>query len=161
MRITRRAFLGGALLAGVGLAPLARRYFLAVEARADSMVRVLCDLFVPGHDAVPGAVALGIDRVVADKRRQTRRGRAALLLLARDLDGRSFFSMTSDAQTAYLKDQLALGAEPGASLNASTLYNIYHDCVYEYLTRPEAWPSIHYRTPQPHGYPDYTECVAS
>ena len=151
----------GAILVGVGVAPLGRRYLRALEDRAESTVRALCDHFVPGHDGVPGAVALGIDRRVVAKCRETRRGRLGLLLLAHDLDGHSFFAMADNDRKVFLSSRLALGAQIGAPRDVATMYKIYHQCMYEYLTNPDTWAAFHYRTPQPHGYPDYTECVAN
>jgi hypothetical protein len=162
MKISRRAFLLAAALLGVGGAPLGYRYFCHLEADAESVVRALCDLFVPGHDDVPGALALGIDRLVVDAFRETRRGRLRLLLLSQDLADVDFLALPADAQRALVRgdlDRAATGIAPPR--RAAAIDEAYRECVRRYLTSPEAWTAIRYRTPQPHGYPDYAECVAS
>jgi len=161
MKISRRAFLYGAVLLGVGAVPLGYRYFRVLEERAETVVKALCDLFIPGHGAVPGAVALGVDRLIVAAFCKTRRGRLRLLLLAQDLGDAEFLALNNDEQIAFLRRELALPNTGAPTRRASTIDWIYAESVRLYLTNPEAWPAIRYRTPQPHGYPDYAECVAS
>lgn len=160
-KISRRAFVVGTVLVGVGVSVLGRRFLRTLEARADATVQALCDEFVPGHEGAPGAVALGIDRVVAEKCRGTRRGRLALLLLTYELQSRGVFAMNPTDRAAFLRNQIALGADRNPSRDAATLHTIYRECTRRYLTNPDSWEAIRYRTPQPHGYLDYTECVTS
>jgi hypothetical protein len=162
MKISRRAFLFAAVFLGMSGAPLGYRYFRGLEEDAEQAVTALCDLFVPGHDDVPGAVALGIDRLVVDAYRETRRGRLRLLLLSRDLADVDFLALPADAQRAFVRGELDRAATGGVLLRrAAAIDEAYSECLRRYLTSPEAWSAIHYRTPQPHGYPDYAECVAS
>lgn len=162
MKISRRVFLLGAVLLGVGGAPFGYHYLRRLEEDAESVVRVLCDLFVPGHDDVPGAVALGIDRLLVDAFRATRRGRLRLLLLSQDLADADFLARRADDQRAFVRRELDRAATGGAlPRRAAAIDEAYRECVQRYLTSPDAWAAIHYRTPQPHGYPDYAECVAS
>jgi len=161
MKISRRVFLYGAVLLGVGAMPLGYRYFRVLEKGAETVVKALCDLFIPGHGAVPGAVALGVDRLIVEAFRKTRRGRLRLLLTAQDLGHAGFLALGQDEQIAFLRRELALSRSGAPTRRASTIDWIYAESVRLYLTNPEAWPAIRYRTPQPYGYPDYTECVAS
>jgi len=159
MKISRRAFLFGIVLFGVSSVPLAYRWIRVLEADAEKLLRVLCDLFVPGHDDVPGAVALGIDRKVADAFHETRRGRLRLLLLGQDLADAGFVQLSPDEQRAFLRRELALAASGAVSRRAATIDEAYDECMRCYLTNEAAWGAIRYRTPQPHGYPDYAECA--
>ena len=161
MRLKRRTFVLGAILLGVGVAPFGRIYLRSLEDRAEQILRTLCDHFVPGHDDVPGAVALGVDRDLVDTFQATRRARLRLLLLTHDLEGIGFLASTPDEQRGLIRSQLKLAASGDTSRRATMIDDIYSQCVQRYLTNPDAWPSIRYRTPQPHGYPDYTECVTS
>jgi hypothetical protein len=161
MKLKRRTFVFGAVLLGVGVAPLGRIYLRSLEDRAGRILRTLCDHFVPGHDDVPGAVALGVDRDLVEKFHATRRARLQLLLLTHDLDSIGFLALPPDQQRGVIHSQLELAASGDTSRRATMLDAMYRECVQRYLTNPDAWPSIRYRTPQPHGYPDYTECATS
>ena len=160
MKIGRRAFLFGAILVGVGVAPLGRRYFRSLENRGERLVRALCDQFVPGHDDVPGAVALGIDHAVVAGFHEKRRTRLRLLLLTLDLSASGFLALSVEDQRAFLRDELAAAANGRAPRRAATIDEVYRECTRLYLTNPDTWAAIRYRTPQPHGYPDYAESVA-
>jgi hypothetical protein len=160
MKITRRAFILGAAFFAVAGVPLGYRWLRTLEGDAEILVRALCDLFVPGHDEVPGAVALGIDREVADAFRATRRGRLRLLLLGRDLADVGFVGLSVADQRAFLRSELTVAATGGAvPRRAAAIDEAYRECMRRYLIREETWGAIRYRTPQPHGYPDYAECV--
>jgi hypothetical protein len=160
MRVTRRAFVFGAILLGVGGAALGRRYYRSLEERAELLVRVLCDRFIPGHDDVPGAVALGLDREIVEAFRAKRRSRLRLLLLTWDLSADGFLAMTDAEQLAFLRGELDAAGKRGASGKSATIDEVYAECTRRYLVHPSAWVAIDYRTPQPHGYPDYAEPVA-
>lgn len=149
----------GAVLLGVGVAPLGR-YYRSLEQRAELLVRVLCDRFIPEHDDAPGAVALGLDREIVEVFRAKRRSRLRLLLLTWDLSADGFLAMTDAEQVAFLRRELDAVANGGASRKSATIDEVYAECTRRYLVNPSAWAAIGYRTPQPHGYPDYTEPVA-
>jgi hypothetical protein len=73
-----------------------------------------------------------------------------------------FLALPADDQRAFVRGELDLCAAGGSPpRRAAAIDEAYRECVRRYLTSPEAWAAIHYRTPQPHGYPDYAECVAS
>jgi hypothetical protein len=161
MRLKRRTFVFAAILLGVGVAPFGRIYLRSLEDRAEQILRTLCDHFVPGHADVPGAVALGVDRDLVDSFRATRRARLRLLLLTHDLAGIGFLALSPEEQRGVIRSQLELAASGDTSRQATMIDEAYRRCVERYLTNPDAWPAIRYRTPQPHGYPDYTDCVTS
>lgn len=164
MKLKRRTFLIGTVLVGIGGVGLGRYALRGLVERSEIVVRMLCDHIIPGHDDVPGAVALGIDGEILEISRKTRRGHLGLLALTHTLDGLDFFTLARREQQAIIKAQLAAAAAAAAELTSreqKALDMIYNECVRRYLTRPEAWTALAYRTPQPHGYPDYTECSAS
>jgi len=160
MKITRRAFVFGAVLLGAAAAPLGRRYFRSLEERAEVLVRVLCERFIPGHDDVPGAVALGLDREIVAMFRAKRRDHFRLLLSSWELSAAGFFTMTALEQRAFLREELASALRGHAGGRARTVDEVYVECTRRYLVDPGAWAAIGYRTPQPHGYPDYTAPLA-
>jgi len=161
VRIKRRAFLVGSILVAAATAPFGRRYLRGLEDRAERVVRTLCDHFLPGHDGVPGAVARGVDREIVTAFRETRRGRLRLLLFVEDLTRDDFLEVSAGEQRAIIGEQLARASQGDPPRRAEMIEAMYRDCVTRYYTNSGAWSAIRYRTPQPHGYPDYTECRAS
>lgn len=164
MKINRRTFIIGSLLVGLGGAGLGSYVFRRLTEQSELVVRTLCDRFIPGHDDVPGAVALGIDREILGLLRATRRGLLGLLALTRSLDGRGFFELGPSEQRTIIQAQLEAAVSDTSdppSREAKTVDTIYNECVRRYLTHPDIWTVLAYRTPQPHGYPDYTRCSAS
>jgi len=164
VKLKRRTFVIGTILVGIGGVGLGRYYFRGLVERSELVVRTLCDRFVPGHDDVPGAVALGIDREILELLRATRWSLLGLLALTRALDGHGFFDLGEGEQRAIVRARLEAAAPEASapvSRDAKTVDTIYNECVRRYLTHPDVWTVLAYRTPQPHGYPDYTECSAS
>ena len=161
MKITRRRFLFGSVVVAVGGGGIFVRYLRWLDGRSELLVRTLCHHFIPGHDDVPGAVALGVDRKIFDELRQVKRDRLRLLVLVRALERVDFLESSTVRQKAVIQGQLVLAAQDGAPLHAEMLERIYRTCAHLYFTDQQAWPAIRYRTPQPYGYPDYTQCVAT
>jgi len=151
VRLKRRTFLLGALVIGTGGIAMGRALFAGLDARCDLVVRSICDRIIPGHDGVPGALALGIDREVRDVFRERRRNTLELLALVASLERGDFLALTSAEQSAVIRARLAAADE--------TVSAIYFECTRRYLTRTDAWHALGYRTPQPHGYPDYAKCA--
>ena len=166
MPLSRRKFILGSILVSLGGAGLGRYVFLEHERESAALVRALCDHFVPGHGTAPSAAALGIDVEIVDLLRTTRRSWIGLFGLRRTLDARGFDALNNDAQRASLAADLETVADARAASRpppreAALVDTIYRECTRRYLTRPEGWAALGYRTPQPHGYPDYTSCSAS
>ena len=166
MRITRRRFVLGTLLLGAGGVALGRVLMRTMTEEGARTVRALCDRFVPGHATAPSASSLGIDREIFELLCQRRRDALALVALAWSLEWRGFDGLAAGEQDALLSAELAAVAEAEAAKRppprtSKIVESVYRECTRRYLTRPEAWGALAYRIPQPHGYPDYTECPAS
>ena len=150
MTLKRRTFILGAIVIGTGGVVLGRALFAGLSARCDLVVRTICDRIIPGHDDVPGALALGIDHEVRDVFRKRRRDTLGLLELTAALENLDFLAQAPAEQIAIVRARLEAADD--------VTITIYHECTRRYLTRAEAWDALRYRTPQPHGYPDYAEC---
>lgn len=159
MRIKRRDFLIGGLLAAAGLAPLLIGRFRTLEAGAEQIVARLCDVILPGNARSAGALDLGLDRELVADFRQTRRGRLQLLAMAFGLGGEDFLELTADDQRRAVAELLERHAAEGsrAPRTARTVAWIYRECGTRYYASESAWGALGYRVPQPHGYPDYTQ----
>lgn len=161
MTLGRRNFVIGSILVAVGGVAVGRHLLRGFEERSAALVRSLCDHFIPGHDDVPGAVALGIDREIHEHVSKSRRGMLALLGLSRALEQLGYSAKPFDEQSRIVVAQLQSAFAHPAPSSAKTVETLYRECARRYLTRPEAWAALRYRTPQPHGYPDYTQCSKS
>jgi hypothetical protein len=160
VKLPRRKFLLGALAVTTGGVALARYWVGTLADDGAAALRVICDRFIPGHDDVPGAVALGIDREIHQKMRATRSGMVDLWILTQALDDLGFAELPAAEQQRSLTAAIRLAASETPPSSARVVGEIYRECARRYLTRPEAWAALHCRAPQPHGYPDYTQCTA-
>lgn len=120
----------------------------------ESVVTATCDRLLPARGEHPGAVALGIHRLVIDELRATRGDDylASLVALLRDHD---FLDLSSEAQDDAISRFLDRGRDRATALMFG---NLLHRSVHHYLAHPGAWPALGYARPQPLGYPDYASC---
>lgn len=129
----------------------------ALDERARKILGAVCDRFLPAHGSDPGALALGIDAEVAARFAQSRRARMTLELVTQELHAKGFLDLSHAQQEALLRDYLGGRIESPAARTFAPLLDLV---VRLYYAKPQAWKTLDYRTPQPHGYPDYATCPA-
>lgn len=122
------------------------------------MLENLCNHFIPPFGNSPGAISLGIHKLVYEKAMSNEFDRKALEVLYSLLEHRGYFSLPAHGQNELIKNTLVSTEEGDTLLLKLGLTFYYQYFTALYYTREEAWPSLEYRTPQPVGYPDYEKC---
>ena len=135
----------------IGGIVLGRYALRRLDERCALVVRTISDRIIPGHGDVPGAVALGIDREILEVFRKTRRT-TSICSCSPGARGHRF--LHAGRRPSRKRSSARTAAERRRQDDDDDL----QECVRRYLTRTEAWAALGYRTPQPHGYPDYTQC---
>lgn len=161
----RRTWLKLAIAGTVGTAaslpflrPLRVR-LMPVTRHERQTLRLLVDLLVP-RDETPGAVDLGIDRIILARveslRQEARRLANACLALDRLARGRGEGDFRSATQAAQIAMVMELMADGQSTYVARTLRALRRETMTLYYARPESWAGLGiHAPPQPAGYPGY------
>jgi hypothetical protein len=164
-RWRRQLLAAGGLLA---LAALYKRWWdgrhdrRPPEASSQNTLQAWVDLLLPADGDAPGAVALGVDRLIADAARRNATlgalmsaGIAWVDEQARRRGGASFAALDQAAREAIVTQ--AQSSAPGSTPRVffqSTL----DDTLYHHYGDARSWPALGFeRPPQPLGYPDHVE----
>ncbi|HHQ41453.1 MAG TPA: hypothetical protein ENK20_04085 [Chromatiales bacterium] len=161
MRLTRRAWLalsGTMLAGGAGWLGWRTRGRPLPSSPDPAFTRALVDTLVPDDGAAPGALRLGIDRMVLERAARHRgfaRALARVHAAVVRAGGAGFAQASLERRTALLTRAVEGEGVPRRVRRA--FLHVRDFVMLRFYTDRRSWPSVGYTgPPQPRGYPDHT-----
>ena len=139
-----------------------RRDRIAPMASSRSTLQAWVDLLVPADGEAPGAVALGVDRLIADaaQRNATLGALMSAGVAWADEQARRRGSTSFAALDQAGQEAIVAQAQSSASGSTPRVFfqSTLDDTLYHHYGDARSWPAVGFeRAPQPIGYPDHGE----